>query len=140
MGKLFGRLALTIVVPQKNYSEIFQLQGRPVYHIKAGLHTFEFSPSTVAPGGMKFVQKEEYSGLLAFLMSPWLAGKKIMGQFDKFNADLKTSVLHSTHGPCHSWKSFPSMDSKDFTNGMHQVWQARVISRKPSLVCDLSSN
>ncbi|KAL8760884.1 MAG: hypothetical protein Q9184_002949 [Pyrenodesmia sp. 2 TL-2023] len=76
----------------KNDSSQFQWQGPPVYHVVAGLHTFEYRPSTSTPGGTTFIQKEEYSGLLAFLMSPSLAGRKIMGQFEKFNTDLKMRV------------------------------------------------
>lgn len=64
----------------------------PVYGLVAGLHTFEFNPSTTTPGGTTFIQKEEYSGLLAFLMTPSLLGKKIKGQFERFNADLKGRV------------------------------------------------
>lgn len=58
----------------------------------AGLHTFEFGSSAAIPGGTTFVQSEEYSGLLSFLMTPSLLGKKIKGQFEEFNADLKKRV------------------------------------------------
>lgn len=44
------------------------------------------------PGGTTFVQTEEYSGLLAFAMAPSLAGRKIVGQFDGFNGNLKKRV------------------------------------------------
>ena len=81
--------ALMQRVPQRNDTDQFQWQGPPVYHVVAGLHTFEFKPSINTPGGTTFIQKEEYSGPLAFLMSPSLVGKKIMGQFNKFNEDLK---------------------------------------------------
>ena len=77
---------------QSNTGSQFQWQGPPVYGVVAGLHTFEFEPSRSIPGGTTFIQKEEYTGLLSFLMAPSLAGKKIMGQFDKFNVDLKTRV------------------------------------------------
>lgn len=45
--------------------------------------------STSTPGGTTFVEKGEFSGLLAFLMSPSLIAKQIMGQFKGFDADLK---------------------------------------------------
>ena len=41
-------------------------------------------------GGTTFQQNEEYSGLLSFVMNPSLPpGKKIKGQFEEFNQDIK---------------------------------------------------
>ncbi|PQE34041.1 Polyketide cyclase dehydrase protein [Rutstroemia sp. NJR-2017a WRK4] len=66
----------------------FAWQGPPVMSV-SGLHSFLFEPSTVTPGNTTFTQMEEYSGPISFLMQPWLMGRTIKGQFEKFNADLK---------------------------------------------------
>ena len=58
----------------------------------AGLHTFSFEPSNTLPNGTTFVQSEEYSKGLWFLMQPWLLGFPIKGQFEKYNKDLKAKV------------------------------------------------
>jgi len=58
----------------------------------SGLHTFSFTPSSINEGGTTFVQQEVYSGGLYFLMQPWLLGKQIKAQFEKFNSDLKRKV------------------------------------------------
>ena len=38
------------------------------------------------------MQKEVYSGGVSFLLQSWLLGKKIIGQFNGFNEDLKRRV------------------------------------------------
>jgi hypothetical protein len=55
----------------------------------AGLHTFSIEPSKVTEGATTFKQTEEYKYGLWFLMQPWLLGRPIKGQFEKFNKDLK---------------------------------------------------
>jgi hypothetical protein len=53
----------------------------------AGLHSFGFKETE--SGGTIFAQSEDFSGLLAFLMSPSLLGRKMLGQYRKFNEELK---------------------------------------------------
>lgn len=58
----------------------------------AGLHTFCFEPSKVTKGGTTFIQKEEYTGWLSFLVQSWLAGRSLYLAYLEFNADLKKKV------------------------------------------------
>jgi hypothetical protein len=55
-----------------------------------GEHQFRFEPSARTPGGTTFVQAEEFSGLLSFMIAEgtrfW---KSTKAGFDGFNADLK---------------------------------------------------
>ena len=53
------------------------------------MHTFVFEESKTTPGATTFRQVEEFSGAPAFLLQPWLLGRGIKTQFEKFNADLK---------------------------------------------------
>jgi hypothetical protein len=53
------------------------------------VHTFVFEESKTTPGATTFRQVEEFSGAPAFLLQPWLLGRGIKTQFEKFNADLK---------------------------------------------------
>lgn len=53
----------------------------------AGLHSFSFE--TASSGGTVFTQSEEFSGPISFLMSPSLLGKKMLGQYERFNEELK---------------------------------------------------
>jgi hypothetical protein len=55
----------------------------------AGLHTFEFQPSEVTKGGTTFVQREEFEGLMSFLLQSWLLGRPLVMGYNGFNADLK---------------------------------------------------
>jgi hypothetical protein len=55
----------------------------------AGLHTFAFEESKTTHGGTTFRQFEEFSGVPAFLMHPWLLGRSLKAQFETFNRDLK---------------------------------------------------
>ncbi|PNS20526.1 hypothetical protein CAC42_5976 [Sphaceloma murrayae] len=57
-----------------------------------GDHFFRFEPSETKPGGTRFVQGEEFSGLLSFMMGNvggYGFGPKTKGGFEKLNADLK---------------------------------------------------
>ncbi|TVY15999.1 hypothetical protein LARI1_G005719 [Lachnellula arida] len=79
-----------IITPQKeNSPTMFQWQGPPVAGI-SGLHIFSFEPSRVAVGGTTFVQQEQFSGAMAFLMR--VLGWSMPGKFDGFNGDLKKRV------------------------------------------------
>jgi hypothetical protein len=57
-----------------------------------GLHTFEFQPSKVTEGGTTFVQREEFEGLMSFLLQSWLLGRPLVKGYNGFNADLKRKV------------------------------------------------
>ncbi|ATZ56928.1 hypothetical protein BCIN_14g01350 [Botrytis cinerea B05.10] len=72
----------------ENSPNKFAWQGPPVMTV-SGLHSFLIEPSNSNPGGTTFTQVEEYSGGISFLMRPWLLGKPIKGQFEKYNTDLK---------------------------------------------------
>ena len=53
----------------------------------AGLHSFRFVRTE--SGNTKFTQSEDFSGLIAFMMSPSLLGRKMLGQYRQFNEELK---------------------------------------------------
>jgi len=76
---------------KENAPGLFQWQSPPIHGIVA-LHSFRFRPSKTTLGWTTFVQDEEYRGLLAFIMSPSLGGKKIQRQFEGFNKDIKARV------------------------------------------------
>ncbi|KAI9644091.1 hypothetical protein NHQ30_007443 [Ciborinia camelliae] len=76
----------------ENRPQKFAWQGPPVMTV-SGLHSFLIEPSKTKPGSTTFTQMEEYSGGVSFLMQPWLMGKSIKGQFEKYNAD--SQVKHS---------------------------------------------
>ncbi|OJJ74476.1 hypothetical protein ASPBRDRAFT_27504 [Aspergillus brasiliensis CBS 101740] len=73
---------------KENSDSLFQWQGPPVYGLIAGLHSFHMEPSDNGSSTI-FKQTEEFSGPISFLMNPSLLGKKMLGQFDQFNKDLK---------------------------------------------------
>lgn len=58
----------------------------------SGLHTFTFEESEVTRGGTTLVQKEEFWGVLYWVMNPWLAGRMIKTTYEGFNEDLKRAV------------------------------------------------
>ncbi|KAK6076989.1 activator of hsp90 ATPase 1 family protein [Seiridium cupressi] len=73
----------------ENTSETFQWLGE-LYGVFSGHHEFYWTPSTKTPGGTTFLQKETFTGLLAFLMGPgWSPSKSTIANWDGFNADLK---------------------------------------------------
>ncbi|TGO34334.1 hypothetical protein BHYA_0202g00190 [Botrytis hyacinthi] len=72
----------------ENSPNKFAWQGPPVMTV-SGLHSFLIESSKSNPSGTTFTQMEVYSGGVSFLMQPWLIGKPIKGQFEKYNADLK---------------------------------------------------
>jgi hypothetical protein len=55
-----------------------------------GVHAFSFEDSKITPGGTTFVQSEEFSGPLWFIMNPafGLSVKSKKG-FEAFNEELK---------------------------------------------------
>lgn len=53
----------------------------------AGLHSFTFEAAS--SGGTIFTQSEEFSGPISFLMRPSLLGRKMLGQYKRFNEELK---------------------------------------------------
>ena len=58
-----------------------------------GFHAFRFEPSQTTPGGTTFVQNEELTGLLSFVMHPsGPVGKSLKGGYEQFNRDLKARV------------------------------------------------
>ncbi|KAK1146341.1 hypothetical protein N8T08_003128 [Aspergillus melleus] len=73
---------------KENSERLFQWQGPPVFGLIAGLHSFHLEP---ANGGMStvFKQTELFTGAISFMMSPSLLGKKMLGQYNQFNKDLK---------------------------------------------------
>ncbi|MCJ1333474.1 hypothetical protein MMC10_010173 [Thelotrema lepadinum] len=64
------------------------MDGPPVYGLVAGLHSFQMEPTS---GGSStiFKQIEKFTGILSFAMTPSLLGKKLKGQFEQFNKDIK---------------------------------------------------
>lgn len=58
--------------------------------IFTGDHCFEFHPSEKSVGGTRFVQYEDFSGLLSFTMKTTKkSGEQNLEGFVKFNEDLK---------------------------------------------------
>ncbi|RAH76884.1 hypothetical protein BO86DRAFT_422786 [Aspergillus japonicus CBS 114.51] len=75
----------------ENSENLFQWQGPPVAGLIAGLHSFHML-STKDGSATILKQTEEFTGALAFLMGPSLLGRKLVGQYSRFNADLKRRV------------------------------------------------
>ncbi|KAF3407906.1 hypothetical protein DPV78_001116 [Talaromyces pinophilus] len=71
-----------------NSEKLFQWQGPPVYGLIAGIHSFHIEPANDGSSTI-FKQTEKFSGPIAFLMAPSLLGKKMLGQYNQFNRDLK---------------------------------------------------
>ena len=57
--------------------------------IVSGLHSFSMEPSKDGTSTI-FRQTANFSGLLSFIMVPSLGARKLKGQFESFNSDLKT--------------------------------------------------
>ncbi|KAJ5677610.1 uncharacterized protein N7477_003243 [Penicillium maclennaniae] len=72
---------------QSNTEDLFSWQGPPVFTI-AGLHKFHIEPIKDGTATI-FTQSEELKGLMAWMMSPSLLGKKMKTHFDEFHRDLK---------------------------------------------------
>ncbi|KAJ5288998.1 hypothetical protein N7478_002028 [Penicillium angulare] len=72
---------------KENSEKLLQWQGPPVMGLISGLHTFSFQFSS--SGGTLFTHSEEFSGPISFLMSPLLLGRKMLGQYRRFNEELK---------------------------------------------------
>ncbi|RAL07836.1 SRPBCC domain-containing protein [Aspergillus homomorphus CBS 101889] len=72
----------------ENSERLLQWQGPPVFGLIAGLHGFHMEP-TQDGSGTVFRQTEVFTGPISFLMRPSLLGRRVMGQFGRFNADLK---------------------------------------------------
>ncbi|KAJ6089942.1 hypothetical protein N7467_005158 [Penicillium canescens] len=72
---------------KENSENLFSWQGPPVFTI-AGLHKFHMEPANNGASTV-FTQTEDLKGLLSFIMSPSLLGKKMAAHFDIFHRDLK---------------------------------------------------
>lgn len=77
---------------QANTAEEFKWLGSLPY-IFSGYHSFQFRPSEITPGHTTFVNKEEFSGALSFMVAEgWSMGKKTKVGFEGFCSDLKARV------------------------------------------------
>lgn len=65
--------------------------------ILTAVNDFAFEPSTVTPGGTRFVKTETFSGALAWMMWPSVAGKTLEASQEKFLIDLKARVESLYH-------------------------------------------
>jgi len=64
-----------------------------VPYIFSGEHSFQFRSSEITPGHTTFVNKEDFSGLLSFLVGEgWSMGKSTKTGFEGFCSDLKARV------------------------------------------------
>ncbi|KAF2113269.1 hypothetical protein BDV96DRAFT_601448 [Lophiotrema nucula] len=73
----------------KNDADGFSWMGFG-YYIFNGEHQFSWTKSEKTPGGTTLVQKEDFSGLLSFLVAPgWSQGKKTAANFSAFNEAVK---------------------------------------------------
>ena len=75
----------------ENSESSFKWLGSLPY-IFSGTHSFLFQPSKETPGHTTFVDNEDFSGLLSFLMLSPLMGAGTKANFEKFNEDLKKRV------------------------------------------------
>ncbi|RMJ10072.1 hypothetical protein CDV36_010283 [Fusarium kuroshium] len=76
----------------QNSPDAFEWHGN-LWPIFSGKHEFTWQPSSKTPGGTTFRQKEDFTGLLAFLMAPGRSfSKKSLDNWESFNADLKKEV------------------------------------------------
>ncbi|OGE51986.1 hypothetical protein PENARI_c011G12407 [Penicillium arizonense] len=72
---------------KENSENLFSWQGPPVFTI-AGLHKFHMEPANNGASTV-FTQTEDLKGILSFIMSSSLLGKKMAAHFDIFHRDLK---------------------------------------------------
>ncbi len=80
------------VVLQENTPAVFSWRGS-FYGLFIGVHQFHFKPSEKIPGGTTLVQKEDFSGILAFLVNENMSsGKKTRANFEALNKDLKAKA------------------------------------------------
>lgn len=78
-------------IPQENSTASFKWRGS-LYGLFVGTHQFIFQPGETA-GSTMLVQKEDFSGPLAFFMRPgWSAATQTRANFQAFNEDLKAAV------------------------------------------------
>ncbi|GIZ46709.1 hypothetical protein CKM354_000982300 [Cercospora kikuchii] len=61
-------------------------------YIFTGEHSFQFRKSEVNEGGTTFVNEENFSGALGWLMSSWAMGGSTRGSFEGLCRDLKGRV------------------------------------------------
>ncbi|KAK8071199.1 hypothetical protein PG997_011402 [Apiospora hydei] len=62
-----------------------------------GKHQFYFTPSQDTPGGTTLIQREDFGGLLAFVVGPtWSFGQKSFQNFKTLNRDLKIAAESAT--------------------------------------------
>ncbi|CCF42650.1 hypothetical protein CH063_12591 [Colletotrichum higginsianum] len=88
---VMGDMKFKPVIKENTSEALHWLGSLPV--IFNGLHQFYFQPSQVNPGGTRFVQIENFSGLLAFLMRPgWSFREKTLTGWNQFNEELKKEV------------------------------------------------
>lgn len=77
---------------QENSATKFRWRGS-LPGVFTGDHVFEFHPSESTPGGTKFIQYEDFSGLLSFTMKPEKkSGQMNLEGFKQLNEDLKKKV------------------------------------------------
>jgi hypothetical protein len=77
---------------QENSASSFQWGGS-LLGLFNGTHQFYFSPSLKTPGATRFLQKEDFSGLFAFLMREGSRGATgTQEKFAKLNSDLKAEA------------------------------------------------
>ncbi|KAI5357880.1 putative polyketide cyclase/dehydrase, START-like domain superfamily [Septoria linicola] len=61
-------------------------------YIFTGDHSFQFKKSETNEGGTTFVNEENFSGALSFLMLQWVMGASAKKSFEALNGDLKRRV------------------------------------------------
>ncbi|KAF9876379.1 activator of hsp90 atpase 1 family protein [Colletotrichum karsti] len=73
----------------ENTEELFKWDGS-IPLLFSGQHSFYFKPSDKTPGGTTWVQVEDFSGLLAFLMKPVFGfTKTTLKNWREFDEDIK---------------------------------------------------
>ena len=76
---------------QENTEREFRWRGS-LWPLFVGEHSFKFEPSKTTPGSTTFIDSEEFTGGLPWVMSPLYKGPQPSKQFDKFNEQLKQRV------------------------------------------------
>lgn len=85
----FTSMTINPIVTMNKPSE-FRWFGSALFGAFAGEHAFQFFESNTTPGGTTFVHKEDFRGILTFLVWESLPlGKSTKANFETFNKEIR---------------------------------------------------